>query len=433
MLRRIFLRINNSNLGSRLIKGITWSLIGSILGKGLMIIGFIFVARILGKDEYGKFGMIRSSVIMFLSFSSMGMGLTASRYIAFFRNTDKNKTYKIYKSSLITVLLFGIIISLFVIIFSSTISNRSFGTNSLSLPLKISVVALFFGSITSAQNGALSGLEKFKSIGINTTKSGIIQILLLTFGAFFYGLNGVILALGISTFTLFIFHYFSLEKSFKEFKLFFSGDLFDPEIKRIFIKFSLPAVLSGLVSAPVLWWSKTYLVRNSNFGEMAIFDVAEQWNIALLFIPVSISTIILPLLSNILAEGKNDQYDKLIKINLLINGGIAFIFALIFIPLSPYILKLYGTKFNDYLPLQIMLITAILQAINGVLGQVIVSKGKMWIGLFVNLLWGIWLITFSWYFIYRLNLGALGMSYAMLTSYLLHSMIQGIVAFKIKI
>lgn len=118
---------------------------------------------------------------------------------------------------------------------------------------------------------------------------------------------------------------------------------------------------------------------------------------------------------------------------MVINGGITLIFACILIPFGPYILKLYGNNFINYLPLQIMLLTAILQAINSVFGQVIISKGRMWIGFFVNLLWGIWLIIFSWLFISHFSLGSLGMSYAMLVSYLLHSVTQGVIAFKIKI
>lgn len=433
IIKEINYKIKSSNIGNRLVKGISWSMFGSFLGKGLMLIAFMFVARILGKEEYGKFGIIRSTVTMFMAFSSMGMGLTASRYIAYFRDIDQNRTFQIYKVSNLIAFFSALIISLSIIIFSTYISKVSFGTSDLSMPLKISSIVLFFTTISSAQNGALNGFEDFKSIGINTLYFGLIQTVSLIIGAYFWGLKGAILALGVSAVFLCVLYRNSLRKIFSKLSFNPIENVFDKEIRSIFMHFSIPAVFSGLVSVPVLWWVKAYLVRNSGFEEMAIYDVAEQWNTILLFIPSSISGIILPLLTNTMSVGTRYQYQKLIKINLLINGGITLLLAIAIIPFAPYIVKLYGNTFTNYLPLRIMLITAVIHAINTVLGQVIASKGKMWLGLGVNLIWAIWLIISSYIFINLLSLGAIGLSYALLVSYILHSLLQSFIAFKIKI
>lgn len=430
---KLLAQFKKSNIGYRLTKGLSWSIIGSIIGKGLMLISFMIVARMLGKEDYGKVGIIRSTINMFMTFSTIGMGLTASRYIAFYRDINKDKTYQIYKASNYIAIFFGAIISLIVLIFSAEISKISFGTATLSLPLKISVISLFFLTLNSSQNGALNGFEAFKQISINSVISGILQTILIVGGAFLYGLDGVIFGLGIGVLSLCLLHQKSLRNIFSHLGQVSVKKIFDSEIKSIFIRFSLPAALGGLVSVPVLWWTKSYLVRNVGFGEMAIFDVAEQWNVMLLFIPNSISGIILPLLTNTLAVGTQKQYNKLIKLNLVINGGISLILSLLIIPFAPYILQLYGNSFTNFSPLRIMLVVAVLQAINGVLGQVIASKGRMWLGLLVNLLWGIWLILFTLLFISYFHLGALGLSYAMLISYFLHSVAQGIIALKFKI
>ena len=78
------------------------------------------------------------------------------------------------------------------------------------------------------------------------------------------------------------------------------------------------------------------------------------------------------------------------------------------------------------------MITVVICAVNNVLGQVITSKGKMWIGFGVNALWAIWLITFSVIFIGKYNMGALGLAFALLVSYTLHSILQGFVALRMK-
>jgi len=164
---------------------------------------------------------------------------------------------------------------------------------------------------------------------------------------------------------------------------------------------------------------------------MAVFDVSEQWYMMVLFIPGSIGAIILPMLSNTLSEGSEKQYNKLLKLNLLVNCVIVTAIAGVIILLAPFILKLYGHTFTSYLPLRILVAAAILQTVNNVLGQVIASKAKMWLGFGVNLFWGISFLTISYIFVGYMHLGALGLSYAFLLSYLLHSILQGFITFKI--
>ncbi|WP_027385698.1 oligosaccharide flippase family protein [Chryseobacterium gregarium] len=413
----------------RFIKSASWSLVGTVSGKLLMLVAFIIVARIIGKEEYGKIGVLRSTITMFMVFSSAGMGLTSARYIAYYRNSNREKAYQVYKASSQVALIFGLVISVIIFFFNNQISKSSFDTPELSLPLKLTIIALFFSTVSSAQSGTLTGFEDFKKLGINNLIYGIAQFFLIILGAFFWGANGVIIFLGISSGLFVILNQISIKKHFgSEFK---NVKAFTPEIKDIFKKFSVPAMLSTFVAMPVIWFGKALLVRSDGFGEMAIFDVSEQWYLMVLFIPNSIGAIILPMLSNTLSEGSEKQYNKLLKLNLLVNCGVVTLLTLIIICLAPFILKLYGRNFTSYLPLRILLIAAILQTVNSVLGQVIASKAKMWLGFGVNLFWGISFLTIAYIFVEYLNLGALGLSYAFLLSYLLHSILQGFITFKI--
>jgi len=432
VVKRIASIINQSQLSKRLFSGVYWTLIGSVIGKFLQLMSFMIVARILGKELYGQIGILRSTLSMFLMFSSLGMSMTASRYIALYRNSDPNKAYQIYKFTHNTVIVFGLIIAFFLFIFSSIIAEKSLNNIELSNPLKISAIVLFFISLTSAQTGALNGFENFKALGIHSSLNGIVQTILIITGAYYFGINGVIIALGIAAFILFIQYGYSLKTNLKSIKS--APKTEDKNFKNssIFLKFSLPAVLSGLVTVPILWWSKTYLIRHTGFGEMAIYDVAEQWYFVLLFIPNSLSGIILPLLTNTTSEGTEKQYKKLINLNLLLNFSITLLIAVFIAIFSPLIYSFYGKDFINNTPLLILLLTAVICATNNVLGQVIASKGKMWLGFGVNSLWGLWLVLFSLLFIGEYSLGAIGLAYAMLASYVLHSITQLIIALKLK-
>ena len=426
-------KINRSSLSKRLFEGMSWTLIGNVVGKFLQLLAFIFVARLVGKQEYGQISIIRSTLNMFLVFSSVGMGVTATRYIAMYRTSNPHRAYEIYRFTKNTVIWIGMIISVVVFMLSSYIAENQLNDLHLSSALKIGAVIVFLMTITSVQMGALNGFERFKEVGINSALNGIIQLISVVLGAYLWGINGVIAGLGITSFILVLQLWFSLKKDISKIRTAEKNkDDEKLDSSSIFLKFSLPAVLQGLVVIPVLWWVKTFLIDNAGYGEMATFDVAEQWYYVVLFVPNSLGTILLPLLTNTNYNGSKEQYNKLLKVNMLINVGVTFIIAVSVALFSPLIYKFYGKEFTEYQPLLILMITVVICAVNNVLGQVITSKGKMWIGFGVNALWAIWLITFSFVFVGKYNMGALGLAYALLVSYTLHSILQGFVALRMK-
>ncbi len=411
----------------------SWTLIGNIIGKFLQLLAFIFVARLVGKQEYGQISIIRSTLNMFLIFSSVGMGVTATRYIAMYRNSNPYRAYEIYLFTRKTVFWIGFVFSALIFIFSPYIAKNQLNDIQLSEALKIGAVVLFLMTLTSVQTGSLNGFERFRELGIATALNGAIQLLCVVLGAYFYDINGVISGLGIASLLLLIQLHLSLRKdigNIRTKKEVPSEDNVD--LQSVFLKFSLPAVLQSIVFVPVLWWAKTFLIENAGYGEMAIFDVAEQWYYVVLFIPGSMSAILLPLLTNTNYNGSKEDYKKLLKVNLLINVVVTVVIASGVALFAPLIYKFYGKEFTNYLPLIILLITVVICAVNNVLGQVIISKGKMWTGFGVNALWAVWLIVFSVIFIGKYQMGADGLAYALLVSYTLHSIVQGFIAFRMK-
>lgn len=426
-------KVNKSSLSKRLFEGVSWTLIGNIAGKFFQLLAFIFVARIVGKEEYGQVGIVRSTINMFLIFSSAGMGMTATRHIAMFRTSNPFNAYQIYKFSVKFVLWMGLIISALVFFFSDFIAENQLNDIKLSSALKIGSLVLFLLTVSSIQTGALYGFERFRLVGINTTINGFVLLVSVTLGAYYWGINGVVAGLGVAALFMVFQLFFSLKNDINEIKHSQVQPNGEPlKLKSIFLQFSLPAVLQGLVFIPVLWWAKTFLIDHSDYGEMALYDVAEQWYYVVLFVPSSLSAIILPLLTNTNYNGTVDQYNKLLKFNLMINVGISFAIAVVVALFSPLIYKFYGAGFTDYRPLLILLITVVITAANNVFGQVIAAKGKMWIGFGVNLFWAFLLIMFSVLFIGKYQFGALGLALALLTSYFIHSIAQAWVAVKLK-
>lgn len=423
IIREKIVKTLSSDLNRKIFSQSFWIVLGNVISKFTLLIATIFMAKYLDKEEYGQFGIIKSTILMFAMFAGMELGMTATKFIAQYRFSQKRKLERIVGMSTFFAIVISILISFLIYLFAIPIAYQINAPN-LNTEIKISAFILFFSSVNGIQNGILAGIEKFKELSINSAMSGIISSVLLILAARFYTLDVVIIAFGANYVLFFIFNFITLRKKFySEFKIeFWSKENFK-EIK-ILWDFSFPAFLAGLMVAPVVWYANYVLVNQpSGYLQMANFDIASQWRNTILFIPAALSQIALPLLSSRVED--KAQYRMVYNKNLKINIVLAFFLVIVFVILSPLIVDFYGAKYNDLLwPIIIMFITTGLISINNVIGQAIASQGKMWLGFYANLMWAIILTVSTHFLVEKEALGAIGLSLAYLISYFCHAIIQ---------
>src|SRR5262245_26613534 len=83
------------SVAARVVRGSLWSLAGALLSRVLALVSAMLVARLLGKSIYGELGLIQSTIGMFGTLAAFGMGATATKYIAEFRNKDPQRAGRI--------------------------------------------------------------------------------------------------------------------------------------------------------------------------------------------------------------------------------------------------------------------------------------------------------------------------------------------------
>src|SRR4051794_16281742 len=88
-------RIRSSPLGLRLARGAFWSTASAVAGRLVTLVSTVFLARSLGKSQYGELGVIQSSMMMFAIFAGAGLGATCAKYVAEYRETDSNRAGRI--------------------------------------------------------------------------------------------------------------------------------------------------------------------------------------------------------------------------------------------------------------------------------------------------------------------------------------------------
>jgi O-antigen/teichoic acid export membrane protein len=412
-------RIEVSDVGSRLARGVFWSMAGAVISRGLMLCATVLVARMLGKTGYGELGMIRSTVGMFGIFAGFGLGLTATKHVAEYCQNDPKRAGRIIGLSGLFAMLTGGLMALGLFIFAPWLAEHTINAPQLAGVLRISALILFINALNGAQTGALSGFEAFKTIAYVNLFVGLLSFPILVTGAYFGGLTGAVWALAINLCFNWLLNHLALRKEARRYRVPFTFRNCSQELPVLW-KFSLPAVLAGSMVGPVNWACNAMLVnRPSGYGEMGVFSAANQWYAMLMFLPGILGSVVLPVLSDQLGQDNTKQSMKTmilaIKMNLLIVAPLVVIASIA----SPYIMSLYGDGFRDGWPtLVVVLMTAGLLAVQAPVGQIIAASGRMWIGFAMNMGWA---LTFIVSTLLLVDHGSIGLASARMLSYIIHA------------
>lgn len=406
----------------RMAKGAFWSFTGSAFAKAIVLVSSIFCAHILGKAEYGEFGMVRSTINMFVALGSAGMGVTASKYISEYLRSDINRVARIYKLTNYFAIITGVLVAIVVLLISSYLANNTLNAPHLSPALRIGALLLFVTIINGAQAGTISGFENFKALAINNFIGSCCESVLMLVGATLYGVSGAVLGFGSGYVALYFCNNITIKKHLSQLGVQRKQIHVQRTDLRLLYKFSLPAAISSMIVAPSYWLVRTIVVNYGGFEELAMYEAADQWRAIILFIPSAISHIILPILSSTLAESKA-QFWRVFKLNLIINVSVAAIIAAVVVILSPYIMTLYGSGYADGTILMILALSTVFSALSNVIGVSIYSHAKTWMGLLFNTIWAITMISLSYEFV-KHGMGAKGMALAVTISYMIHSVIE---------
>lgn len=382
-------RIEVSPIGYRLAKGAFWSLFGALLSKGLGLLSFILVARMLGKVGFGELGIIQSTVGMFGVFAGFGLGLTSTKYVAEFRKKDPAKAGRIMALSGLVALCSGGVMAIALIIFSPWLAANTIAAPHLKGLLQIGSGMLFLSALNGAQTGALAGFEAFKTIALVNIIAGISAFPLMVGGAYLFGVQGTVWGLVASGAVNWLLNHFALRIEAHNASVPFILKNCVNEWK-VLQSFSLPAVLAGAMTGPVHWACSAMLVNQPDgYAGMGVYNAVMR----IKQVPEMILTIIMAPLLPVLSEqfGKNAtiSYNKTISYAFTVSILLVIPISLIQITVPTITLLPYGPEYQgNYSVVRWMMVHAVLVGLFYPFGSIITSMNRMWFGMVYNLLWG---------------------------------------------
>jgi O-antigen/teichoic acid export membrane protein len=359
----------------------------------------------------------------------LGLGLTATKYVAEFREKDPAKAGRIIALSNRVAVASGGLMTLGLLITAPWLATHTLAAPHLSGLLQAGALLLLLGAVNGAQTGALSGFEAFRTIANVNLWAGIAAFPLMVGGAKLAGLNGALWGLVASTAINWVLNHLALKREVARAGVPLALSGCRQEFP-ILWNYSFPALLGSIVVGPVTWACNAVLVNQPNgYAEMGVFNAANQWFNALMFLPGVLGQAVLPMLSERLGYDDKVRSNRILTSSIKLNAVVVFPMVLMGCLFSPFIMSIYGAGFRDAWPtLAVALLTAGLLAVQAPVGAVVQASGRMWLAASMNLGWG---FAFFISTLLLVRYGSVGLSTARGIAYILHSLWVFLFAFSL--
>ncbi|PRY88381.1 oligosaccharide flippase family protein [Mongoliibacter ruber] len=399
----------------RLASGSFWNAILNFFSKGFSFLGTIIIIRLIGREAFGEFGLLNTTISMFGMFTAFSISQTATKYIAQYRNSDKEKASRIIGISFLFSGLVGSLVFLVVVFFAKSLAIHSLGAPHLQSSLQLMALGVLFGSLNGVQNGIIYGLEAFK---VNTYLGiflGFVLTLIKVLLTYYFGFFGAVVGMTLEPVITYVIT-FKITKNlmFKEgLTVRFKGSLQEASI---LFTYSLPTILSGLLLIPTQWYVMTLLARENNgFFELAGYNASLQWFNVLIFVPYIVMAAFLPVFSDLIQQEKLSQVNRVVKNTVVLILGIFVPLSAVFLFFGDKIALIYGSEFGGvgYL-LALSIIAMIPQSLLLIFSNLAAAMNHLWFSFSAQLTWSVVLLSFSYLW---LGFGAEGLLYARLLAF----------------
>ncbi len=422
----------NTPARQRVARAISWSVIGTGSAQAILLVASVITARMLGEVQFGRLGLIQFTLNMLYSLIAPSLGWTVMRTVASLRSVEPERLRTHLSAlfavgySLCLVLAGGLALS------ARWVAISLFDDVQSHVPLLLASVTVLFGGIYAIITSGLSGFEAFRLVAFLNTLRGTLIGVAFVGGAYWGGLEGVVMGIGIGTFiSAFVAHQF-LRKILRNQAV----SMGRPDWRlglRLSREFSLPAFLSTLIASMMPWWGSILLARQaSSLSEVAVLSVSNYWRTILMFLPSQIAQSTSPILTHLWGQGDHTQMKRLVLTNLKMVSVSVLIPILPMLLFSAWILNLYDLAVpRQELAFRLLMVSAVFASLCAPLGYTLLAMGRFWAGFAVNLVWAVLFLVCAWSTVVLMQTGSVGLGWAYLLSYATLFAIASLVTFQI--
>lgn len=350
-----------------------WAVMGNGIGNGLLLLAGILIARLLGTDLYGEYGVVKSTMMYSATFATFGLGVTATKYLSQYIKENRARALCIMRDALRITFVFSTLVAVGLLLGADLIAEWKEAQNLTTAFRMLSVIIVVKALITT-QQGILAGLKDFKTVGINNIISGMVMLVSASAMTYMWSLQGALAALLLSQVVSLILNYAAIRRYRKELEL---EQQENHSYVAELLSFSLPVAMQEGLYAACNWLAIMTLKQYATEGDVGIFTAAIQWNLIIQMIPNLLANVVLAHLS----ETANDStaHQRTLRTMLKVNVICALVPFMLVFPLCGFIASFYGEGFEETaLVLRILLFDSLLFSATTVFKSEFLASGHNW-------------------------------------------------------
>ena len=353
---------------------------GIVLSTVISSVGTIFIARLLGSDNYGLYAIAIGAPTLISTFRDWGINTAMIKYSAEY-NSENNvsKIRSVFVSALAFEIIVGVSLSVFSLGLSQFLADF-YGRPAIVQLIQIASLFILTGALVNTASAAFTGLEKMHLNSImlvvqSLVKTAVILALVIlgfgTLGAVIGFSVGVLVA-GITGVLLIFVMYQALPKP-PEGKLEFT------KTTKIMLKYGLPlsigAILSGFLTQFYSTIMYLFVKDNSLIGN---YSVSLNFVVLITFFATPVTTMLFPAFSKLDAKKERELLQNVFQYSVKYATLVVVpVTALIMALAQPAINTIFEGKYQEapfYLALSA--ITYLLTALGSLsIGNLINSQG----------------------------------------------------------
>ncbi len=330
------------SVGRRLVRNVSWSVAGSASAQGSSLLAAFVLGRQLGVNGFGQIALIQATVLMLGTFGEMGLSLTTTKFVGRWRTEYPDRAGSLIGWSLRITAMSAVCIAIASAVFGPRLSMAGF--SGLTNEIRAGSVLLIFDMLGRVQMGALAGLEAFDSTARVNACRAVLMLPCVWVGTRAGGLFGAVAAMAFVSFAVFAVGHAVLRAKCRSLSIRLR---YRASRQTGVLATSASLSATNLLMAGSTWVITLWLAGGrAGVGELGLFNAADKWKTALLFLPQMLFQVTLPMLSHAHAEGDYAACGRIVRGALVSTLAVTGAGALCMLSLSGTLMSSYGRDFT---------------------------------------------------------------------------------------
>ena len=394
---------------------------GLVLSTVISSVGTIFIARLLGSDQYGLYSVVLTAPTLIATFRDWGVNSAMIRCSAQYRAEGRaDEVRSIFVSGLIFEITLGLALSVVSFAFSGFIATSVFNRPTIAPLIQIASISVLTGGIVNAATAAFTGVERMEHNSVMLIFQSIIKtIVMIALVVLGFGVTGAVIGYSIGFAFAGLIGLFLMWTIYKTLPKPFTRKLEIQAYIGSMFKFGAPLSIAAIISGFLIQFYAFlmpihYTVDNAPIGN---YGIAMNFVLLIGFFATPITTMLFPAFSKLDPQKDKETLKNVFQYSIKYASLLVVpVTALVMCLSEPAVSTLFGTSYGSApLFLALLSITYIYTAFGSLsTGNLISSQGQTTFNLYLTLLTAA--IGFPMGYLLISSFGVMGLIIATLTA-----------------